>query len=347
MGFDPFEEDLDLPAVLVQVGDGQRRQDKVVGEERELAMRFGIEKSHPAQLIGIRPMGAVDFEADGLIALHAGGGRGVRRLTPLVAQIVPGPDNKEGGLLMEPEKPLGVEVGPVHDVDGAGLHRDLVEKLHIVDPAGQDADDSGNATLEIQQRMHFDGGLGPFEVRPREERQAQFDCGGIEDVGGPVQLQGEGGVGVGVAGDPDELAPEVGEDPPVAGLVGIGQGAARHAAPDAQVIQPARQGIEREFDGPQTPAAGELGEGQAQELVPAGERAHPVSAGVAVDQSIEGFVRQEIHELREDGPASVHKPFLGSGMNSPGMVAGDSNRGQGIFRATYTYKLLFIDQREL
>jgi hypothetical protein len=66
-----------------------------------------------------------------------------------------------------------------------------------------------------------------------------------------------------------------------------------------------------------------------------------------VDQSIESFVRQKIHELREDGPASVHKPFLGIGMNSQGMVAGDSNRGQGIFCATYTYKILFIDQREL
>jgi len=249
---------------------------------------------------------------------------------------VPGPDDKERGLLVEPEEPLGVEVGPVHDVDGAGLHGDLVEELYIVNPAGQNADDRGNVTLEIQQRVHFDSGLGPFEVRPRKKRQAQFDRGGIEDVGGAVQLQGEGGVGVGVAGDPDELAPEVGEDPPVAGLVGIGQGAARHAAPDAQVIQPARQGIEREFDGPQTPAAGELGEGQAQELVPAGERAHPVSAGVAVDQSIESFVRQKIHELREDGPTSVHKPFLGIGMNSPEMVAGDSNRGQAIFCATYT-----------
>ena len=30
---DPFEEQFDLPAAAVQFGDGERRQDEVVGEE--------------------------------------------------------------------------------------------------------------------------------------------------------------------------------------------------------------------------------------------------------------------------------------------------------------------------
>jgi hypothetical protein len=33
MLLDPLEEQLDLPATAIEVGDGQRRQEEVVGEE--------------------------------------------------------------------------------------------------------------------------------------------------------------------------------------------------------------------------------------------------------------------------------------------------------------------------
>ncbi len=49
---------------------------------------------------------------------------------------------------------------------------------------------------EIQERVHLDGALGPTEARPREEREAEVDCGRVECVDGASQLGGERFVGV-------------------------------------------------------------------------------------------------------------------------------------------------------
>ena len=38
MLFDPFEEQFDLPAALVDLGDGKRGQGKVVGQEDQSAV---------------------------------------------------------------------------------------------------------------------------------------------------------------------------------------------------------------------------------------------------------------------------------------------------------------------
>jgi len=46
---DPFEEQFHLPAGLVEAGNGQRGQFKVIGQEDEEALVFGIEEADPAQ----------------------------------------------------------------------------------------------------------------------------------------------------------------------------------------------------------------------------------------------------------------------------------------------------------
>ena len=45
---DPFEEQLDLPAVLVKVGDGERREREVVGEKHESFARLGVDVADAA-----------------------------------------------------------------------------------------------------------------------------------------------------------------------------------------------------------------------------------------------------------------------------------------------------------
>ena len=195
----PFEENFDLPAVLVQLGNGQGQQNEVVGKECQMAILFFVVEADPTQAV---------------------------RVEPAEPQILLSPDDKEGGPLMQPEEAFGIEVRPVQHIDGAGFDRDLVQLLDVVHPARGDAQKCGDAALEIQQGMHLDDRLCGAEVGPREERQAQIDDGGVEDVGRSIQIQGKATVGVSVAGDPDQLFAKVGENPPVAGLVGFGQGAA-------------------------------------------------------------------------------------------------------------------------
>ena len=49
---DPLEEQLDLPAALVQRGDRQRRQGRVVGQEDQRLARLGILEADAPQVLG-------------------------------------------------------------------------------------------------------------------------------------------------------------------------------------------------------------------------------------------------------------------------------------------------------
>ena len=42
MLLDPFEEQFDLPATAIELGDGQRRDGEVVGQEDQRLAGFGI-----------------------------------------------------------------------------------------------------------------------------------------------------------------------------------------------------------------------------------------------------------------------------------------------------------------
>ena len=51
VAFDPFEEELDLPSRLVELGHGERRDLQVVGEEDKMLGRLCIEVAHSAQRV--------------------------------------------------------------------------------------------------------------------------------------------------------------------------------------------------------------------------------------------------------------------------------------------------------
>ena len=51
--FDPFEEQLDLPAAFVEFGNGECRQGEVVGEEYEGVVSFGVVILDAAQVVRV------------------------------------------------------------------------------------------------------------------------------------------------------------------------------------------------------------------------------------------------------------------------------------------------------
>ena len=103
--------------------------------------------------------------------------------------------------------------------------------------------------------------------------------------------------------DADQDLSEVGVDAPVAGLVGVGQGGARHPAAEAHVIKLALHGAQASFDVAEALAKGRLGKGQAKELIEAGKAARFVIAAVPRDALVElvppepGILVQEIARL--------------------------------------------------
>ena len=68
----------------------------------------------------------------------------------------------------EHKEAFEIDVGPIHDVEGAGLGADLVEDVDVVHFAVSNADTRGDVAPQVQQRVHHHGSLAPAELGPRE-----------------------------------------------------------------------------------------------------------------------------------------------------------------------------------
>ncbi len=68
MLFDPFEKEFHLPTAFVELGNGQRGEDKVVRQQYQPFVRLGVEIADAANWIGVllRRFGTV--EEDRLVA---------------------------------------------------------------------------------------------------------------------------------------------------------------------------------------------------------------------------------------------------------------------------------------
>src|SRR3972149_3371113 len=127
------------------------------------------------------------------------------------------------------------------------------------------------------------------------------------------QLDGEGLVAVQLAGPPNEELAEVGVDPPIARLVRVREGASRDPASQARVVELRLHGAQAGLDVAKALPVRHLGEGQAEELVVAGERMGPMLAAVPLDAPLEGAARNAVHQLCKHGASDRHWPVLSSG----------------------------------
>ena len=83
--------------------------------------------------------------------------------------------------------------------------------------------------------MHLDGGLVPPKSRPREQRKTKVDGGGVERIERVVEVHTDRIVHIQGPRDADKHLGEIGEDPPIMSLVGVGQIAARDLAAKSHV----------------------------------------------------------------------------------------------------------------
>ena len=308
MLLDPLEEQLDLPAAFVELGDGERRQGEVVGQEGEGLAGLGIAIGDAAELVRVA-VGRTDARGDDdLVADEAGGFIDGVGIEPSELEVGAPPDDEEGGGLGQAMEAGEIDIAAVHDVEGAGLGGQFVEHPGIVPAGAGDVDESRDVAAQIEQRMKLDGGLGALERGPGEQGEAEIDGGGVERVDGVVEIDAEAVLGIERARDADQAFSEVGVDAPVARLVGVGEGAARYIAPDAHVVELGVLGAQTGLDVAQALAVGELGEGHAQVLIEAGKALHLVMAAIALDTAPEAMKGKVVDQLCENDSARVHKP---------------------------------------
>jgi integrase len=60
----------------------------------------------------------------------------------------------------------------VHDADGAGLGRQQIERVHIVQLAIRDVDEARDIAAQVEQGGHLHRRFGRAEMRPGKHRQA-------------------------------------------------------------------------------------------------------------------------------------------------------------------------------
>ena len=232
------------------------------------------------------------------------------RVAPLQQDVLLGSHDEERRAKGEHEEAFEIDVGPIHDVEGAGLGADLVEDVDVVHFAVGNADKRGDVASQVQQRVHLHGSLAPAELGPREQREAQVDGGRVQSVEGLIEIQADRIAGVQGPRDANQDLGEISIDPPVARLVGVGQCRACDLAAESHVVELGAERTQAGFDIAEAFAVAQLGEGHAQELVPAGESLLLVVAPVTSDTLLKLIGGKVIQELRKDGATEVHAPLL-------------------------------------
>ena len=307
MLLDPFEEQFDLPASPIQVGNGQRRHGEVVGEEDEGFAGAEVVIADAAQRAGIIVLGCQAGHHHGLVETQAGGFVHRAGVAPGTAEILLGAGDEESPALMNPMPPGEVKIAAIHDVERAGFPNQLVEDVDIMHTAGGDNDDGGKVALKGQQGVEFDGGLALAKGSPAKQREAQVNRGGVQRVSRRLEFKAKGFIGVERGGLLDEYLGEVGKDAPVPLFIGHRQRIAGGGLPDAGVVEFRAQGRQTGFDVAQTFAPGQLCERQHEELFVGGQLADTEVAAVTSDTLVEFVFGEEVEELGEDGTTFVHK----------------------------------------
>ena len=307
MWFDPFEEQFDLPAALIELDDGQSRHGEVVGQEDQRHAGLGIAIADATQRVGIMAVGIEAGRQDGLVETQAGGFVHRPGVAAGAAEVLLGAGDAESAALMEPMESGEVEIAAIHEVERPRFPDQLVEDVHVVNTARRDNDDGGKVALQGQQGVEFDRGLVSPKRGPRKQREAQVNGGGVQRLGSGLEFKAEGFIGVERGGLPDENPGEVGKDTPVPLFVGHGQRATGSGLADAGVIEFRAKGCQTGFDVAQTFAPGQLGKRQHEERFVGGQLADAEVAVVTGDTLVEFVLGQEVEELGEDGATFVHK----------------------------------------
>ena len=285
VAFDPAEEECDLPAQAVSLGDSPSRDVEMVGQENQVAASFGIEVAHFAQRPGKILARGRQRRFAHLIAAHSAGIVKRPRALTGKTQVVLGARDEKASRSGDVSEACKVHVAAIHDMESPGFEEERVEPEHVVLPGVGDMDAGGNRAAQIQLRVHFHAGLGPAEIGPREQGQRQVDGRGVQGMDRVLQIDPQVLPGIELPGLGHEPPGQVLPHPPIAPLVGLGERGARHGWAEARMVKRLGSGIQTGLDVAQALPPGELREDHADELLPAAEMPHPRLRAIALDQA--------------------------------------------------------------
>jgi hypothetical protein len=316
MPLDPFEEQFHLLPLLVDIGDGLRRDGEQVGQKHEAPMILPVVERDAAQRLGVGQPRPCTHKRNNLIDANPATlvHRGRRQASE--AQVSFGADHEESRKTMDSVEAFEVEVSTIQCAHRLLFQRRRVQEVDVVHRPGSQAHKGRDRSPQIQKRAHFHGGLRLSEHCPGEKGKAQIDRAGVQRVEGTIQFDGQFLGLVRLPGDSDDRIAHLLVDPEVASLVGVGQSGSGDLSSHPDVVELFAMGGETRFDIAQRFPSAELGKRHGDELIPAGKRSDAVVALVPRDRPPEFVPRQMGQQLCKDGFSRIH------GRSSP-----DSSRG--------------------
>jgi len=137
---EPFAEQFDLPTILVKFGDGQRRQDKMVGLEFECLAALDLFESNAPQVLGVMFHNVKPVEQDRLIANNSGRPIDLCRINSASIHIGFGARHEEPARLVQGLKTRETQVAAIHDIERTRFGRHEVQHVELEHLAVADVD---------------------------------------------------------------------------------------------------------------------------------------------------------------------------------------------------------------
>src|SRR6516165_7478626 len=319
MLLDPFEEQLDLPHTLVDMYNRQRGEGEIVGQKDEPSIVFGIVERDATQRIRVETRCLRTDQHDGLVASQPGCLVDPAPAATPEVEATLGARHEECQTCREPMKALEIDISSIHDIERAGLDRQMVEGGDIRRFPMGNSHKTGDVAPQVQEGVQLHRPLATAELRPGEQAQAEVDRGAVEGRNGLLQLHSQGFVDGEFPRPSDQDLGEVGEDAPIVSSVGIGQRAPRDLSPEAGMIELGLKGTQTRLDVAQALPEGQLSERQTEELIATREATRPAMATIPSHTRVELVPRKEVHELSEDQLAGFHRSPSTAWKGSPGV----------------------------
>jgi len=301
--FDPFEEQLYLPAAFVIVGNLLGIAFGYIGQQNYILIVLLVNQANTSQGFRVTMLGLIACQPDDLITLQPGREVDRRGGFSIILQILSGPDDKATALAVQVMQPLEVQVSPIHNVDASCENRDHIQDIYIVHFAIGNMDKSGDSALQVHHCVKFNGGFVFPELCPLEQRQAQVDGRGVQDS----NRFGHVIFAIQFLCMSDQYHSQFLIYFPWSRSIGIRECTQWHALFDAHVITTSSECVKGRGQIPKAVTKGELPKAHTQELIPAFELPYTVISFVVVNDFSKFVFGNNIHKLRKNNPASVHK----------------------------------------
>ena len=324
---EPFEEQFDLPALLVNGSNSQRGQVQPIAQEHQIELRFLVEEFDPSQCSRVGFLGLVGQQLDRLIGSYPCAGVEGMAALGRELQIVFSPYNEAALALNQGIQTGKVHIAPVQHHYGARGQPQTVERFDVVNFSCGDGKHHRNGPTQVDHGMRLDRCFGRAKVDPWEQLETQIYGGRVHRIQGLFQAQSDIVFFVQCDGQLDQALSQGFEEFAAAPFVGIGQGGPRHAVAQSDVVELGFLRVQARNQVAQTFAPRELRVGHTNEVAPCGEVPRPAVGLVLVDEVFEVSKRHEAQHLCKHRSTRVHAANLSKrGNSTPSWQIRVSNR---------------------